>query len=161
MALKTSLHPENLHYWLSCGPVRCFLRRCPGASFPQHRMEECTFSIMIIEKLGGGSSLITIGDRVVLRPLDNREAIVACGRKGVCKPRTTCHDVERDCPQHVINLQSRRFPSLRHADNVTLSFDDGSWLGCDPLNTTVCKRRRCDSDTPSDECYEEFLLFKL
>ena len=161
VGLKTVLHPDNTHYWLSCGTIRCFLKRCPGISFPRKRLEKCTPSIMIIEKLGGGSNLISIGDRVVLRPLNNTQAIIACGGKGVCKPRTTCYDVERDCPQHIITLKSHLDLPIRHTDRVTLSFDDGSWLGCDPCDTTRCKRRRCDSETPNNECYEEFRLFAL
>lgn len=160
VGLKTTLYPQNKDYWLSCGHIRCFLRQCFGWKDPNKILGTCTLSIFMIEKLGGESGFISPGDRVVLRPIDNIAAMIVCGGKGVCKPRTTCYDIERDCPQHILNVQSPSVASIHHTDNITLSFDDGSWLGCDPYNTARCKRRKCDSDTPNT-CYEEFEVFIL
>lgn len=147
MALKVANANITLTiHWMSCYPERCRVKCCENETkgYPY-----CPMSLFTLEKVSEQSSPseIHVGDLIVLKPDQNSEMIITCG-KGACRGKTYCPTLTtKKCKRHHLKIHSlnkKDGDPVTHNDTIELRFNTlpNDYIECN-VNNRRCKRYSC------------------
>lgn len=149
-------------HWMSCFPKKCKVKCCDNETegYPY-----CPMSFYKLQKVlpesSESSSDIRVGDIIVLRPHDDNQTIITCG-KGTCRGQTYCPVLtKKKCRRHHLTIHSlnkRDGETITHNDVIELRFITlpKDYIECN-VDNKRCKRYSCHDCSFKPN----FIIFKL